>query len=142
METPRDPLPLAGLDLASSTSPTSSSACTSSIASTRLLREMLGATQGPSRALAPPGTLGLTPTAFIALERPLGLGRSLGLDLACPPVGCFSVGPGLDERLGLRLDSRVARTVAEVEERVRETKRQHHGKQKSRKTKSTQPRSQ
>ncbi|KAG7260439.1 hypothetical protein CRUP_029438, partial [Coryphaenoides rupestris] len=33
--------------------------------------------------------------------------------------GCFSVGPGLEERLGLRLDSRVARTVAEVEERVR-----------------------
>ncbi|KAJ3584920.1 hypothetical protein NHX12_013643 [Muraenolepis orangiensis] len=114
MESPRDPLPLAGLDLASST------------ASTQRLREMLGTPQGSSlgvpqdlsRALALPSTTGHTPTAFIELEGPLGLRRSLGLELGCPPVECFSIGPGLEERLGQRLDRHLARTVAEVEERV------------------------
>ena len=121
METPRDPLPLAGLDLASST------------ASTQLLRVMLGTAGGgpslgvpqdPSRALALPSTAGLASTAFIALEDHLGLRRSLGLELGYPPVECFSVGPGLEERLELRLDMQVATAVAELEERVRG--RVHH----------------
>ncbi|XP_056431950.1 F-box only protein 41-like [Gadus chalcogrammus] len=120
MESTRDPLPLAGLDLASST------------ASTQLLRVMLGAAGGsslgvpqdPSRALALPSPTGLTSTAFLALEDHIGLRRSLGLELGYPPVECFSVGPGLEERLELRLDMQVATAVAELEERVRG--RVHH----------------
>ncbi|XP_074555107.1 F-box only protein 41-like [Halichoeres trimaculatus] len=98
------PLPLACLDLASSS------------ASIQLLREMFGPSgdpppsssagppEVPSTALALPGSVGPLPGQ--------GLGLQLGLDLG------LSVGIGLEERLGLGLDHKIARTFAEVEERV------------------------
>ncbi|XP_041635013.1 F-box only protein 41-like [Cheilinus undulatus] len=101
------PLPLACLDLASSS------------ASIQLLREMFGPSrdpalpsspgppEGPSTALAIPGSVG--PPSGRSLSQ---VGLQLGLDLG------LSVGIGLEERLGLGLDHRIARTFAEVEERV------------------------
>lgn len=100
------PLPLACLDLASSS------------ASVQLLRDMFGpsdralpASRGhqedPSTALALPGSLEPFP------GKKLGeLGVQLGLEFG------LSVGIGLEERLGLGLDRKIARTFAEVEERV------------------------
>ncbi|XP_062301174.1 F-box only protein 41, partial [Scomber scombrus] len=100
------PLPLACLDLASSS------------ASVQLLREMFspsdralptssGHTEDPSTALALPGSL----EPFTGKN--LGeLGVQLGLEFG------LSVGIGLEERLGLGLDRKIARTFAEVEERV------------------------
>uniref|UniRef100_A0A3P8TKM5 F-box protein 41 n=1 Tax=Amphiprion percula TaxID=161767 RepID=A0A3P8TKM5_AMPPE len=90
------PLPLACLDLAPSS------------ASVRLLREMFGSwdrrpPKDPSTALALPG-----PRDSFPGEQLGEAGVSLGL-----PVGI-----GLEERLGLGLDRRIARTFAEVEERV------------------------
>lgn len=100
------PLPLACLDLASSS------------ASVQLLREMFdpsdralpssaGHQGDPTTALALPGPLGPFP------GRKLGeVGVQLGLDFG------LTVGIGLEERLGLGLDRKIARTFAEVEERV------------------------
>ncbi|XP_049923385.1 F-box only protein 41-like [Epinephelus moara] len=100
------PLPLACLDLASSA------------ASVQLLREMFspsdralpstaGHPEEPSTALALPGSLEPFP------GQKLGeVGVQLGLELG------LSVGIGLEERLGLGLDHKIARTFAEVEERV------------------------
>uniref|UniRef100_A0A3Q1G4U5 F-box protein 41 n=1 Tax=Acanthochromis polyacanthus TaxID=80966 RepID=A0A3Q1G4U5_9TELE len=90
------PLPLACLDLAPSS------------ASVRLLREMFGSSdrwppEDPSTALALPGPRESFP------------GEHLGE--AGVPLG-LPVGIGLEERLGLGLDRRIARTFAEVEERV------------------------
>ncbi|KAK2899477.1 F-box only protein 41-like [Channa argus] len=94
------PLPLACLDLASSS------------ASVHLLREMFGLsdhalpysavhTEKPFTALALPGSLELFP------------GMKMGvLDFGLP------VGIGLEERLGLGLDRKINQTFAEVEERV------------------------
>ncbi|KAL4008059.1 hypothetical protein ACER0C_001911 [Sarotherodon galilaeus] len=95
------PLPLACLDLASSS------------ASVQLLREMFGASdsplpsstvhsEGPSTALALPGSVDL-----FAVKNLGEVGVQLGL-----------VEIGLEERLGLGLDHKIARTFAEVEERV------------------------
>uniref|UniRef100_A0A4W6DGX6 Uncharacterized protein n=1 Tax=Lates calcarifer TaxID=8187 RepID=A0A4W6DGX6_LATCA len=98
------PLQLACLDLASSS------------ASVRLLREMFGSSdrtlrtstghpQDPSTALALPGSLEPFP------------GGKLGEAAGVLEFG-LSVGIGLEERLGLGLDRKIARTFAEVEERV------------------------
>ncbi|KAM7376841.1 hypothetical protein PAMA_013553 [Pampus argenteus] len=104
MEAHSVPLPLACLDLASSS------------ASVQLLRGMFspsdltlpastGHQDDPSTALALPSSLEPFP------ERKLGdLGVQLGLEFG------LSVGVGLEERLGL--DCKIARTFAEVEERV------------------------
>lgn len=97
------PPPLACLDLASSS------------ASVQLLREMFGSSDG-----APPSPAGAPEDASTALalpgsfpRRPLGeVGVQLGLGLG------LAVGVGLEERLGLGLDRKIARTFAEVEERV------------------------
>lgn len=100
------PLPLTCLDLASSS------------ASTQLIRKMFsssgdivpssaGSLKEPSTALALPSSLAPLP------GRSLGnAGVQLGLKLG------LSVGIGLEERLGLGLDQQIARTIAEVEERV------------------------
>lgn len=100
------PLPLTCLDLASSS------------ASTKLLRKMfsssgeivpssVGSLEEPSTALALHSSLASLP------GRSLGdAGVQLGLKLG------LSVGIGLEERLGLGLDQQIARTIAEVEERV------------------------
>ncbi|XP_054457899.1 F-box only protein 41-like [Anoplopoma fimbria] len=99
MEPPSLPLPLACLDLAPSA------------ASVQLIREMFGPPdrahrspaghpEEPSTALALPGSLELFPgEAGVQLE--------FGL-----------VGVALEERLGLGLDRKIARTFVEVEERV------------------------
>lgn len=95
------PLPLACLDLASSS------------ASVQLLREMFGASdcplpsstvhsEGPSTALALPGSVDLF------------AGKNLGEVRV--QLGLVEI--GLEERLGLGLDHKIARTFAEVEERV------------------------
>ncbi|XP_060887603.1 F-box only protein 41-like [Labrus mixtus] len=98
------PLPLACLDLASSS------------ASIQLLREMFGPSTDPSSAgpledsssaLALPGSVGPLPGKNLGR-----VGLQLGLDLG------LSMGIGLEERLGLGLDHKIARTFAEVEERV------------------------
>lgn len=99
-------MPLACLDLASSS------------ASVQLLREIFGPSdralpssagnpEDPSTALAIPGSLEPFP------GKKLGeVGVQLGLEFG------LSVGIGLEERLGLGLDRKFARTFAEVEERV------------------------
>ncbi|KAM4714022.1 F-box only protein 41 isoform 2-T4 [Anableps anableps] len=106
MDTHGLPLPLACLDLASSS------------ASIQLLRDML---RPPHRALPPPpGQPGEEPSAALALPGSLDLlpGKKigdvgvLGLDFR------LSVDIGLEERLGLGLDHKIARTFAEVEEKV------------------------
>lgn len=95
------PLPLACLDLASSS------------ASVQLLREMFSASdcplpsstvhsEGPSTALALPGSVDLF------------AGKNLGEVRV--QLGLVEI--GLEERLGLGLDHKIARTFAEVEERV------------------------
>ncbi|XP_022616624.1 F-box only protein 41-like [Seriola dumerili] len=97
------PLQLACLDLASSS------------ASIQLLREMFGSSdralpastghpQTPSTALALPGSLEPFP------------GKNVG-EVGVLEFG-LSVGIGLEERLGLGLDRKIARMFAEVEERV------------------------
>ncbi|MEQ2255176.1 hypothetical protein ILYODFUR_011102 [Ilyodon furcidens] len=102
MDTHSFPLPLACLDLASSS------------ASNQLLREMFsppdralpalpGQGEDPSTALALPVSLDLFPGSDVGV---------LGLDFT------LSVEIGLEERLGLGLDHKIARTFAEVEERV------------------------
>lgn len=95
------PLPLACLDLASSS------------ASVQLLREMFGSSD---RALPPSAGDPGAPSTALALPssvKKLGeVGVQLGLELG------LSVGIGLEERLGLGLDHKIARTFAEVEERV------------------------
>ncbi|XP_035986090.1 F-box only protein 41-like [Fundulus heteroclitus] len=99
------PLPLACLDLASSS------------ASIQLLREMFSP---PDRALPAPPCRGEGPSTALALPAPRDLfpGKRigdvgvLGLDFR------LSVDIGLEERLGLGLDHKIARTFAEVEERV------------------------
>lgn len=90
------PLPLACLDLASSS------------ASVKLLREMFG-----SRHRAPPPA---EPSAALAL--PGALDTFAGKELARVLEFGLSVGIGLEERLGLGRDCKIARTFAEVEERV------------------------
>ncbi|XP_041842103.1 F-box only protein 41-like [Melanotaenia boesemani] len=96
------PPPLACLDLASSS------------ASVQLLRDMFspvdstlptptGHTEDPSTALVLPGHLDSFPGE---------VGVQLGLEFG------LSVGIGLEERLGLGLDHKIARTFAEVEDRV------------------------
>lgn len=106
METHSLPLPLACLDLASSS------------ASVRLLREMFGSSdrslpssaglpEDPSTALALPGSLEPFPGRSLGEVR-VQLGLEFGL----------TVEIGLEERLGLGLDRKIARTFAEVEERV------------------------
>ncbi|XP_076580932.1 F-box only protein 41-like isoform X2 [Chaetodon auriga] len=100
------PLPLACLDLASSSS------------SVQLLREMFGLSdralpssagppEDPSTALALPSCLEPFPGGKLGEVR-VQLGLELGL----------SVGIGLEERLGLGLDRKIGQTFAEVEERV------------------------
>ncbi|XP_038126828.1 F-box only protein 41-like isoform X1 [Cyprinodon tularosa] len=97
--------PLACLDLASSS------------ASIQLLREMFSP---PDRALPPPPSQAEIPSTALALPGSLDLlpGKNLGdvgvlgLDFS------LSVDIGLEERLGLGLDHKIARTFAEVEERV------------------------
>uniref|UniRef100_UPI0037E81B1E F-box only protein 41-like n=1 Tax=Semicossyphus pulcher TaxID=241346 RepID=UPI0037E81B1E len=101
------PLPLACLDLASSS------------ASVQLLREMFGPSgdrslpssaghpEDPSNALALPGSVGPLPGKGLGQ-----VGLQLGLDLG------LSVGIGLEEKLELGLDHKIALTFAEVEERV------------------------
>lgn len=100
------PLPLTCLDL------------TSSSASIQLLREMFssssralpssaGHPEEPSNALALPSSLEPFPGKTLG-----DVGVQLGLGFG------LSVGIGLEERLGLGLDHKIARTVAEVEERV------------------------
>ncbi|XP_078100505.1 F-box only protein 41-like [Sander vitreus] len=97
MEAPGLPLPLACLDLASSS------------VSIQLLREMFGPSscalppQDPSTALALPGSV----EPFLG-KKLSEVGVQLGL----------SLGIGLEERLSLGLDRKLARTFAEVEERV------------------------
>lgn len=99
-------LPLACLDLASSS------------ASVQLLRNMFGPSdlalpssaghaEEPSTALALPGSLEPFPGGTLG-----EVGVQLGLEFG------LSVGIGLEERLGLGLDRKLARTFAEVEERV------------------------
>ncbi|XP_034713162.1 F-box only protein 41-like [Etheostoma cragini] len=97
MEAPGLPLPLGRLELVSSS------------VSVQLLGEMFGPLdralppQDPCTALALPGSL----EPF--LGKKLGeVGVQLGL----------AIGIGLEERLGLGLDRKLARTFAEVEERV------------------------
>uniref|UniRef100_A0A665U2Y2 Si:ch73-290k24.5 n=1 Tax=Echeneis naucrates TaxID=173247 RepID=A0A665U2Y2_ECHNA len=97
------PLQLACLDLASSS------------ASVRLLREMFGSVdRGPPASTGPPEA------RSTVLALPGSLGPFPGTDLG--EVGVLelglSVGIGLEERLGLGLDRKIARTFAEVEERV------------------------
>lgn len=105
MDTHSFPPPLACLDLASSS------------ASIQLLREMFsppdralppppGQAEIPSTALALPGSLDLLPGKNLGDVGVLGLDFSLSVDI------------GLEERLGLGLDHKIARTFAEVEERV------------------------
>ncbi|XP_041821698.1 F-box only protein 41-like [Chelmon rostratus] len=100
------PLPLACLDLASSSS------------SVQLLREMFGPSDRALPSSAGPPEDPFTALAFPSCLEPfpggkLGeVGVQLGLDLG------LSVGIGLEERLGLGLDRKIARTFAEVEERV------------------------
>uniref|UniRef100_A0A665U3F2 Si:ch73-290k24.5 n=1 Tax=Echeneis naucrates TaxID=173247 RepID=A0A665U3F2_ECHNA len=94
---------LACLDLASSS------------ASVRLLREMFGSVdRGPPASTGPPEA------RSTVLALPGSLGPFPGTDLG--EVGVLelglSVGIGLEERLGLGLDRKIARTFAEVEERV------------------------
>ncbi|KAM6949147.1 F-box only protein 41-like [Aplochiton taeniatus] len=114
------PLPLACLDLASST------------ASAHLLGEMFGRSHwkltgdpiDPCTALALPSGLqpslgnSLTQVGVQELGR-LELGGGLGLEFGlCPGERLLTGALGLEERLGLGLDQRIARTFAEVEERV------------------------
>lgn len=112
MEAPGLPLPLACLDLASSA------------ASVRLLKEMFGPSdralpssaehpEDPSTALALPGSLEPYPGQNLGrVGVGVGVGVQLGLEFG------LSLGIGLEERLGLGLDRKIARTFAEVEERV------------------------
>ncbi|XP_030018211.1 F-box only protein 41-like [Sphaeramia orbicularis] len=91
------PLPLACLDLASSS------------ASIRLLREMF-TTTGPSTSAGLPAD----PSTALALPGSLEpfWGKNVELELG------MAVRIGLEERLGLGLDRKITRTFAEVEERV------------------------
>ncbi|XP_023821885.1 F-box only protein 41 isoform X2 [Oryzias latipes] len=100
------PPPLTGLDLAPSS------------ASLQLLRQMfgpsdpallvsVGGSEEPSSALVPSGSVDQFPA-----QRLRQVEVRLGLDLLP------SVRIGLEERLGLGLDRKIARTFAEVEERV------------------------
>lgn len=99
------PLPLACLDLASPQD------------SVQVLTEMFSP---PDRALPPPPARGEEPSTALVLPGSLDLlpGKKisevgvLGLDFR------LSVDIGLEERLGLGLDHKIARTFAEVEERV------------------------
>lgn len=95
------PLPLACLDLASSS------------ASTQLLREMFGA----SDRLLPASTLH-SEVSSTALALPGSVDPFPGKNLGEVGVQLGLVGIGLEERLGLGLDHKIARTFAEVEERV------------------------
>lgn len=93
-------LPLACLDLASSA------------ASIQLLREVFSPSD---RALLAPERPPEDPTTALVLAGPpVGsqMGVQLGLDFG------LSLGIGLEERLGLGLDHKIARTFVEVEERV------------------------
>ncbi|KAM3857460.1 F-box only protein 41-like [Diretmus argenteus] len=112
METQNLPLPLACLDLASLPS------------AAQLLREIFGPSdhiltssggttghlEGPSSALALPRSLEPFPGEQVGVQ--------LMLEFGLYPVEGLLVGVGLEERLGLGLDHRIARTFAEVEDRV------------------------
>uniref|UniRef100_A0A3Q0SWX3 F-box protein 41 n=1 Tax=Amphilophus citrinellus TaxID=61819 RepID=A0A3Q0SWX3_AMPCI len=101
MEHQNLPLPLACLDLASSS------------ASTQLLREMFGA----SDRLLPASTVH-SEISSTALAIPGSVDPFPGKNLGEVGVQLGLVGIGLEERLGLGLDHKIARTFAEVEERV------------------------
>ncbi|XP_069375083.1 F-box only protein 41-like isoform X3 [Paralichthys olivaceus] len=102
MEAHSMPLQLACLDLASSS------------ASIKLLREMFGSSE-----LAPPATsTGCPDDPSTALALPGTLEPFHGKELGEVLEFGLSVGIGLEERLGLGLDRKIAQIFVEVEERV------------------------